>query len=184
MFGRLKRLVTRTEPAHQVWAADIFVELAPGWCSGMSPNAADSALASVRDDPDCVATAYDSTRIDQAVVPTLRVQSKAVELPEAEREAWLDATADEFRGHMGDARDGRFVRSVERVRIPAGEAIRIEIAEVPEPALPHEVVQVHYYVPTDNGPMALWFACDPRDLEGCRAAFDQMAQTFLFLDRT
>ena len=85
---------------------------------------------------------------------------------------------------MGDARDGRFVRSVERVRIPAGEAIRIEIAEVPEPALPHEVIQGHYYVPTDNGPMALWFACDPRDLEGCCPAFDQMAQTFLFLNGT
>jgi hypothetical protein len=31
--------------------------------------------------------------------------------------------------------------------------------------------------------MALWFGCDPRDLLDCRAAFDQMARTFLFLDR-
>ena len=85
---------------------------------------------------------------------------------------------------MGDARDGRFVRSVERVRIPAGEAVRVEIVSSPEPALPFEVVQVQYYVPTDNGPMALWFACDPRDLQACRPAFDQMARTFLFLDRT
>lgn len=183
MLGRLKRMVPHTEPAHQMWAADIFVELPPGWCSGMSPNAADSALASVRDDPDCVATAYDSTRVDQAVVPTLRVQSKAVELREAEREAWLDATADMFRSHMGDARDGAFVRSVERVRIPAGESIRVEIVSGPEPALPFEVVQVQYHVPTENGPMALWFACDPADLETCRDAFDQMAQTFLFLQR-
>jgi hypothetical protein len=176
-------MVTHTEPVHQMWPADIFVELPPGWCSGMSPNAAGSALASVRDDPECVATAYDSTRVDQGVVPTLRVQSKAVALSETEREAWLDATADEFRGHMVDARDGRFVRSVERVRIPAGEAIRIEIVEGPEPALPYDVVQIQYYVPTDSGPMALWLACDPADLEPCRDAFDHMAQTFLFLER-
>ena len=167
-----------------MWAADIFVELAPGWLSGMSPAASDSALASVRDDPDCVATAYDSTRIDQAVVPTLRVQSKAVELPETERDAWLEATADEFRGHMDPTQEDAFVRSVERVRIPAGEAIRVEIVSGPGPALPFEVVQIQYYVPTDSGPMALWFACDPRDLEGCRTGFDQMARTFLFLDRT
>jgi hypothetical protein len=166
-----------------MWAADIFVELAPGWCSGMPPRAAASALDSVRDDPDCVATAFDSARVGQAVVPTLRVQAKAVVLPEAEHAAWLDETEAMFRSHMNDTRDGAFVRSVERVRIRAGEAVCVEIVSSPEPALPFEVVQIQYYVPSDNGPMALWFACDPRDLPTCRDAFDQMAQTFLFLQR-
>jgi hypothetical protein len=183
MLGRLKRLVTHPEPARQVWAADIFVELASGWRSGMSPHAADAAVASVRDDPDCVATAYDSARVDQAVVPTLRIQSKAVEIPEAERAAWLDATADEFRGHMDPRGGDDFVRAVDRVRIPAGEAVRVEIAPGPEPGHSVAVVQVQFYVHTDNGPMALWFACHPDDLEDCRGAFEQMARTFLYMER-
>lgn len=184
MFGRLKSLVTpAAPPVHQTWPAEIFVELAAGWQSGMPPNAAGTALDSVRDDPECVATAYDSTRADQAVVPILRVQSKAVDLPEPEHDAWLDATADMFRTHMDPTVEADVVRTVERITIPAGEAIRVEIGPRREPESPTEAVQVQYYVPTEGGPMALWFACDPRDLEGCGDAFEQMAGTFLHLQR-
>ena len=166
-----------------MWPAGIFVELAPRWRSGMPPNAADAALASVRDDPDCVATAYDSARVRQAYIPTLRIQENAVDFPEADHIAWLDATEVEFRGHMDPTQEDAVVRSVDRVRLPAGAAIRIEIVSGPESGLPVEVVQVQYYVPTANGPMALWFACHRGDLADCRDAFEQMARTFLLMER-
>lgn len=173
MLGRLRRMVTPAQPDNRMWAADTFVELAPGWCSSMSPSA----------DPDCVATAYDSTRIDKTIHPVLSVYSYAREVPEAERSAWLDGIADDFREHLGRTQDTDFVRTLERIRIPAGDSIRVEIVSRPEPAFPHAVIQVQYYVSTDNGPMSLVFGCDPEDFDGCRDAFDQMAQTFLHLER-
>jgi hypothetical protein len=87
-----------------------------------------------------------------------------------------------FRQAMADPATRDAVPSIERVRIPAGEAIRVELSSRPEPDTPYDVAQVQYYLPTMVGFFAIWFSAAANDLAAYRTTFDAMARTFLHAD--
>jgi hypothetical protein len=159
-----------------------LVALPPGWRAGLQPDAADVATASVRDDPSCLGVAHDSTRVGQAYVPHLRIGSRGVPEPGDDFATWLDDVEAVFRQAMADPATRDAVPSIERVRIPAGEAIRVELSSRPEPDTPYEVAQVQYYIPTKVGFFAIWFSAAASDLAAYRTTFDAMARTFLHAD--
>jgi hypothetical protein len=55
---------------------------------------------------------------------------------------------------------GAVVRSLTRVELPLGEALRLEM----DGAAPGDVVHVQYYIATDAGAWALWISCAPGEL--------------------
>jgi hypothetical protein len=61
---------------------------------------------------------------------------------------------------------GSVVRSLSRVELPLGEALRLEI-EIAEPG---DLVHVQYHVATGSGGWALWVSCPRSELAGCEAA--------------
>ena len=61
---------------------------------------------------------------------------------------------------------GSVVRSLSRVELPLGEALRLEI----EMAGPGDLVHVQYHIATGSGGWALWISCPRSELAGCEAA--------------
>lgn len=70
---------------------------------------------------------------------------------------------------------GLQVRSLDRVDVPLGEALRLEMADA-EPAA--DAVHVQYYIVTAVGPWALWISCDRDDVAGHEAALAEIAPPF------
>lgn len=61
--------------------------------------------------------------------------------------------------HPGAA--GLRVRSLGRVELPLGEALRLEMED---PGAGDGVVHIQYSIATDAGPWALWVSCPQSDL--------------------
>jgi hypothetical protein len=76
--------------------------------------------------------------------------------------------------HPGAA--GTRVRSLGRVELPIGEALRLETENV-EPG-GEDVVHVQYYIDTDAGGWALWLSCARGDLAGYEAAVEALTPPF------
>ena len=58
----------------------------------------------------------------------------------------------------------------------SGEALRLEMAEVDQPA--DDVVHLQYYVATELGPWALWLSCAPGELADSEAALRDLEPPF------
>ena len=79
---------------------------------------------------------------------------------------------------------GLQVRSLGRVDLPLGEALRLEMvdADAGEPEMGQrlatqgadEVAQVQYYISTDLGPWALWCSCAREDIADNEAALREI----------
>jgi len=71
---------------------------------------------------------------------------------------------------------GLQVRSLGRIDLPLGEALRLEMvdADADEP----EMVHLQYYISTDLGPWALWFSCAREDLADNEAAIREIVPPF------
>ncbi len=67
---------------------------------------------------------------------------------------------------------GLQVRSLGRVDLPLGEALRLEMVDA-DPGGP-EMVHLQYHIATDLGPWALWFSCTREDLAGYEAALREI----------
>lgn len=67
---------------------------------------------------------------------------------------------------------GLQVRSLERVDVPLGEAIRLEMSDG-EPGAT-DTVHLQYYIVTAAGPWALWISCDRDDVAGHEAALAEI----------
>jgi len=67
---------------------------------------------------------------------------------------------------------GLQVRSLGRVDLPLGEALRLEMvdADAGEP----EMVHLQYYISTDLGPWALWCSCAHEDIADNEAALREI----------
>jgi len=71
---------------------------------------------------------------------------------------------------------GLQVRSLGRVELPLGEALRLEMVDAN--AGGDDVVHVQYYISTDAGGWALWLSCARGDLAGHEAALHNQAPPF------
>ena len=59
---------------------------------------------------------------------------------------------------------GTQIRSLGRVNLPLGEALRVEMAAADPGA--EDVIHLQYYICTDAGGWALWISCAREDLAG------------------
>jgi len=67
---------------------------------------------------------------------------------------------------------GMRVRSLSRVELPLGEALRLELAsDVPESA---DERHLQYYVMTEAGPWALWLSCPSDELADREALLQRL----------
>lgn len=72
---------------------------------------------------------------------------------------------------------GLQVRSLGRVDLPIGEALRIEMVNADPGA--EAVVHVQYYICTDAGGWALWVSCVRADLAGREAFLHTLTPQFM-----
>lgn len=66
------------------------------------------------------------------------------------------------------------VRSLGRVYLQLGEALRLEMVSEPE----DDMVHVQYYIATELGPWALWVSCTRADLAECEASLRELTPPF------
>ena len=65
------------------------------------------------------------------------------------------------------------IRSLGRVYLQLGEALRLEMAnDGPEGG---DIVHLQYYIATELGPWALWLSCPPGDVAGSEASLREIA---------
>ena len=68
------------------------------------------------------------------------------------------------------------IRSLGRVYIQLGEALRLEMMDAgPEGG---DVVHLQYYIATDVGPWALWLSCAPDDVADSEASLRELTPPF------
>jgi hypothetical protein len=72
--------------------------------------------------------------------------------------------------------EGMQIRSIGRVELRLGEALRIEMTEPGDTGA--ETAHVQYYIVTDAGPWALWLSCDRSDLEDRETALRDLRPPF------
>lgn len=64
------------------------------------------------------------------------------------------------------------IRSLGRVELPLGEALRIEMTYA-DGSQDH-LVHLQYYIATELGPWALWVSCAREDAEECEATLREL----------
>jgi len=69
--------------------------------------------------------------------------------------------------------EGMQIRSIGRVELRLGEALRIEMTD-PSAAEGGDTAHLQYYIVTDAGPWALWLSCDRSDLEARETALHDL----------
>ncbi len=67
---------------------------------------------------------------------------------------------------------GMQIRSLGRVDLPLGEALRLEMVNADPGG--EDVVHIQYYICTDAGGWALWLSCARADLAGREAALHKI----------
>jgi hypothetical protein len=68
---------------------------------------------------------------------------------------------------------GLQVRSLGRIDLPLGEALRLEMGDA-EPGS-QDLAHVQYYIETDAGPWALWISCPLDELPRHEAMLHEIA---------
>ena len=86
--------------------------------------------------------------------------------------AAIDRWRTGFHPRAGEMR----VRSLGRVHLQLGEALRLEMAEDGSSA--GDVVHLQYYVATELGPWALWLSCTSAELADSEAALRDLEPPF------
>ena len=86
--------------------------------------------------------------------------------------AAIDRWRTGFHPRAGELR----VRSLGRVHLQLGEALRLEMAEVDQPG--DDVVHLQYYIATELGPWALWLSCAPAELADSESALRDLEPPF------
>ena len=65
------------------------------------------------------------------------------------------------------------IRSLGRVHIRLGEALRLEMTNV-QPGQ-GDLVHLQYYIATELGPWALWLSCPPEVVAECEKSLQELA---------
>ncbi|MBI3748551.1 MAG: hypothetical protein HY262_06875 [Chloroflexi bacterium] len=68
------------------------------------------------------------------------------------------------------------VRSLERVYLTLGEALRLEMMNVDPGG--EDIVHLQYYIATEVGPWALWLSCARQDVADCEAPLREFSPPF------
>ena len=68
------------------------------------------------------------------------------------------------------------VRSLGRVYLQLGEALRLEMASDASGA--EDTVHLQYYIATDLGPWALWLSCSRVDVDACETSIRDLKPPF------
>ena len=64
------------------------------------------------------------------------------------------------------------IRSLGRVYLQLGEALRLEMADA-DPG-EEDIVHMQYYIATEMGPWALWLSCSREDLADCETTLREL----------
>ena len=81
-----------------------------------------------------------------------------------------------WRYGMHPGAPGMQIRSLGRVELPLGEALRLEMVDAGNGG--DDAVHLQYYISTDLGPWALWFSCAREDLAENEAAIREIVPPF------
>jgi hypothetical protein len=65
------------------------------------------------------------------------------------------------------------IRSLGRVHIRLGEALRLEMTN--DSPGQENTVHLQYYIATELGPWALWLSCAPADVADCEKSLQELA---------
>ena len=76
---------------------------------------------------------------------------------------------------MHPSATGMRIRSLGRVFLPLGEALRLEMTN---DAADDDLVHLQYYVVTDAGPWALWLSCAREDVADSEASLRDLEPPF------
>ena len=85
-------------------------------------------------------------------------------------EDWESPIGHGWRFGLHPAASGSVVRSITRVSLPVGDALRIEMAETPTA----EPIHVQYHIATGSGGWALWTSCTGEELAAVDAALPEL----------
>ena len=72
---------------------------------------------------------------------------------------------------------GMQIRSLGRVELPLGEALRLEMVDADPGG--EDVAHIQYYISTEAGAWALWLSCARGDLAGREAALREISPPFM-----
>ena len=68
------------------------------------------------------------------------------------------------------------VRSLARVSLQLGEALRLEMTNTD--AVGEDIVHLQYYIATELGTWAVWLSCSPADLADCETSLRELSPPF------
>jgi len=71
---------------------------------------------------------------------------------------------------------GMQIRSLSRVHLQLGEALRLEMTD--GDAVSADTVELQYYIATELGPWAVWLSSDPAAVAECEKALQEVASPF------
>jgi hypothetical protein len=74
------------------------------------------------------------------------------------------------------------IRSLGRVYLQLGEALRLEMTNASQDA--PDVVHLQYYIATELGPWALWLSCPRSDVADAEASLRELTPPFAEESRT
>lgn len=74
------------------------------------------------------------------------------------------------------------IRSLGRVNLLLGEALRIEMSNADNGL--DDDVHLQYYIVTDMGPWALWLTCAPDDAAECETSLRDLVPPFMDAEQT
>ena len=77
-----------------------------------------------------------------------------------------------FHPRAGEMR----IRSLGRVHLQLGEALRLEMAEVDQPR--NDAVHLQYYIATELGPWAIWLSGSSSEIAASEAALRDLEPPF------
>jgi hypothetical protein len=69
------------------------------------------------------------------------------------------------------------IRSLGRVDLPLGEALRLEMVDVGPGG--GDIVHLQYYIATELGPWALWLSCPREDVADREASLLELTPPFV-----
>ncbi len=87
-----------------------------------------------------------------------------------------------WRYGMHPHADEMRIRSLERVYLRLGEALRLEMTNAV--TIDEDTVHLQYYVATELGPWALWLSCSRADLADCETSLRELAPPFAGEEQT
>jgi hypothetical protein len=94
----------------------------------------------------------------------------------------LGSPLSRWRYGMHPQATGMLIRSLGRVYLQLGEALRLEMMNADSGE--EDVVHLQYYIATELGPWALWLSCPRSDVADLEASLRDLAPPFAAEQRT